>query len=106
KEALSEQGNRYLDRARHASNRMHKLIETVYFYTRLDSAEEAIKEACDLGEVLEHAKDNIDALIRETNTRIVADALATVHANRMQLLQVLQNLLTNAIQHCDQVPVI
>jgi CheY-like chemotaxis protein len=45
-------------------------------------------------------------LIRERNARISSDALPSVTANRRQLSQVLQNLMCNAIQHCQTDPVI
>src|SRR5262249_22775259 len=48
----------------------------------------------------------IDALIRERKACVFSDSLPQVIANRQQLSQVLQNLLSNAIQHCDEAPII
>ena len=106
-EPMSEKGKGYFNYIQNAADRMSALIDAVYFYTRLDgSAQEVPKEACDTASVLEDAKADISALIRERNARISADALPTVTANRRQLAQVLQNLMCNAIQHCKTDPVI
>src|SRR5262249_43171754 len=57
-------------------------------------------------QVLAEAKENIHQLIVERNAVITSTPLPKVQANRMQMLQVLQNLLVNAIRHCEIEPVI
>jgi len=85
---------------------MGALIDTVHYYMRLDGSDQEIpKDACDVGAVLEEAKENAGKLIRERSAVIVSDPLPFVKANRMQLLQVLQNLLCNAIYHCGLIRV-
>lgn len=107
RENLSEQGRSYFEHIRSAADRMAMLIDTVYLYTRLDgSAPEAAKEDCDSARVLDDVRANIGELIRERRATIVSEPLPRVTANRMQLLQVLQNLLCNAIHHCTQDPVV
>jgi two-component system CheB/CheR fusion protein len=83
---------------------MGALIDTVHFYMRLDGSDQEIpKDVCDVGAVLQEAKENAGELIRERKLVIANDPLPFVKANRMQLLQVLQNLLCNAIYHCGDI---
>ncbi|MDE3060663.1 MAG: response regulator, partial [Pseudomonadota bacterium] len=104
-EKFSEKSNLYLEHVQHAAERMNRLIDTVYFYTRLDDpAQQVAKDACDVAAVLEDVKQNLSALIEERKATITYDALPQVYANRMQLVQVLQNLLANAIRHCQTTP--
>lgn len=106
-EPLSEKGQGYFNYIQNAADRMAALIDAVYFYTRLDGSQQEIaKESLSVAAVLEEAKADISALIRERNARISSDTLPNVTANRRQLAQVLQNLLCNAIQHCQADPVI
>ncbi len=104
-DTLSEKGKGYFNYIQNAADRMNTLIDTVYFYTRLDGPESQIsKEICDVSTAFENAKENIGALIRERKAVITCDPLPQVEANRIQLIQVLQNLLCNAIRHCEEIP--
>lgn len=106
-ETLSDRARGYFDYIQSSADRMEALIDAVYFYTRLDGGVQQIsREACDVSSVLKDAKADISALIRDRKAVIVGDGLPHVWANRRQLLQVLQNLLCNAIQHCAGAPVI
>jgi signal transduction histidine kinase len=104
-EAFTERGRTHFAYLRKAANRMGSLIDTVHFYTRLDGTPEDIpKESCPAGAVLEEVKENLAELISERKPDIVCGSLPHVFANRMQLLQVLQNLLHNAIRHGGPAP--
>lgn len=106
-ETLSEKGRGYFSYVQSAADRMEALIDAVYFYTRLDGGTQQIgKEMCDVASVLKDAKADISALIRERKAVVVGDGLPHVLANRRQLMQVLQNLVCNAIQHCVDTPLI
>jgi CheY-like chemotaxis protein len=106
-EMLSEKGRGYFNYVQSAADRMETLIDAVYFYTRLDGRTQRIsKEMCDVASVLKDAKADVSALIRERKAVVVGDSLPHVLANRQQLMQVLQNLVCNAIQHCVDAPLI
>jgi signal transduction histidine kinase len=107
RENLSEQGRGYFEHIRSAADRMALLIDTVYLYTRLDgSAPEAAKVVCDAAAVLDDVRANISELVRERGATITHKSLPHVIANRMQLSQVLQNLVCNAIHHCTDSPLV
>ena len=106
-EVFSEKGKGYFSFVQGATDRMEALIDAVYFYTRLDGSVQRIsKEPCDADAVMEDAKSDISELIRERKALIASGPLPRVHANRRQLSQLLQNLLCNAIQHCEITPLI
>lgn len=106
-ETLTERGQGYFNYIQSAADRMEALIDAVYFYTRLDGGKQELsKEVCDVAAVLKDAKADVSTLMREREAVVVGDGLPHVVANRRQLMQVLQNLLCNAIQHCAEAPII
>jgi signal transduction histidine kinase len=106
-ETLSPRGTSYFSHIAKAADRMGELIDAVFSYTRLDSSlNTATKETCDVAAVLADMKESVSALIRERQTLITNGDLPVVHANRVQVLQILQNLVCNAIRYASSTPVI
>jgi CheY-like chemotaxis protein len=104
---FSEKEEKYFIYIQNAAERMGTLIDTVYFYTRLDGIPQTIeKEMCNVADVLKEAKENIHQLIDEHHAVITNDSLPVVYMNKMHLLQILQNLLCNSIRHSDGTPFI
>lgn len=101
RESFSGATQRYFQHVLNAAERMQMLIETVFAYTQLDAPQDVAREPCDLSVVLKEVKENIDRLIAERNVVIVGENLPWVQANRIQLAQLLQNLVCNAIRHAD-----
>jgi signal transduction histidine kinase len=89
----------YLRFIRDAGERMALLIESVFSYTQLDGLGPLEVDTLDLTEAVRAAKDNLYALFRERGTTLSADQLPSVCANRIQIIQVLQNLMANAADH-------
>jgi signal transduction histidine kinase len=89
---------------RYAAERMNSLIDTVYFYTRLDSGEQRKFDVCSASELVDAATANISQLVRERQAVITCPILPRIVANREQVIQVFQNLLSNAIQNCETTP--
>lgn len=103
--SFTERGKTYFNYITKAAKRMDSLIDTVYYYTRLDDPDMHIdKENCDLEKVLEEAKENLSTYISESGAEIESGNLPIVHANRTQLTQLLQNIIINAIRHSDKAP--
>jgi two-component system CheB/CheR fusion protein len=82
-----------------AGERMAALIDAVGEYVQLDDPQRVPRETVRMGEVAEAALSNLAALIRERGARVTVDALPVVTASRTQMLQVLQNLVSNALGH-------
>ncbi len=102
---FTEKGKSYFNYIQKAARRMDTLIDTVYYYTRLDDPEQSIeKDNCDLERVLAEAKENLSILISERKARITSDKLPVVSANRTQVTQLIQNIIINAIRHSEADP--
>lgn len=89
----------YFRHIKSASERMEMLIETVFLYTQLDDPAKITKEQCPMQDVLESVKLNLGRLIHEHGTIITSGALPVMYANTSQMVQVIQNLVSNAIRH-------
>jgi signal transduction histidine kinase len=89
----------YMRHIRDAGERMALLIDSVLSYTQLDGLAERPRETIDLDEALAAAKLNLAALFGERGTAVTADPLPKAAGVRIQVIQVLQNLMANAISH-------
>ncbi|MDB5578104.1 MAG: putative two-component sensor histidine kinase/response regulator hybrid protein [Bradyrhizobium sp.] len=94
----------YFSSVQRCAVRMTALIDTVRHYVTLDVARSTVRVVCDPRELVEDSIDNIGQLIRERQAVISFDALPAILLNRTQAVQVLQNLLSNAIRHCEDTP--
>jgi len=98
---LSEKSQKSFVYITKAADRMAMLIDNVFLYTRLDSPDQIPRENCELHGVVEEVKENLATLIQERSATITYDALPVTHTNRVQMIQLFQNLIANAIRHCD-----
>jgi signal transduction histidine kinase len=98
---LCEKSRESLDYIQKAADRMNALIDTVYLYTRLDGVDEMERIPCDISGVLKEVQENLGKLISERGATITCDLLPQVQANHVQMIQLFQNLVANAIHHCN-----
>jgi PAS domain S-box-containing protein len=77
--------------------RMHALINDYLAYSRVRSATEAL-EPTPTGPALERALANLGHAIAESGAVVTHDAMPTVHADPVQVVQLLQNLVGNAVK--------
>jgi signal transduction histidine kinase len=84
-----------------SAHRMSALIDAVHLYTRLDAAEQMERTSCDLNGVLGQVRDNLAELIERRGTIITSGILPQVQVDEIQMLQLFQNLLSNAIRYCE-----
>jgi signal transduction histidine kinase/ActR/RegA family two-component response regulator len=89
----------YFDFIRHAADRMAMLVDTVFTYTQLHDPARITKTDCPMDNRLSDVRDNLHQLIAEHRATIKAGALPVVSAHTSQMMQVLQNLISNAIRH-------
>jgi signal transduction histidine kinase len=80
------------------ANRMQTLIDDLLTYSRL-TTREAPLEPTDTGEILQESIANLTTAIREARAVITFDPLPVVKGDRTQLVQVFQNLLSNALKY-------
>lgn len=101
-EVSTRKGDEYFRYIQNAANRMGMLVESVFHYLQLDSPEELPKEQTDVTETVEGAKERLAQLIRETGAVITQTRLPKIMVYSPHLMQVLQNLISNAIIHCGE----
>jgi len=96
-----EKVNEYFTYVKNAADRMSMLIDTVFQYTQLDSSEQLEMENCDVSQILTQVKENLGQLIQEHKANITSDELPSLPMNQAQMMQLLQNLIANAIHHSE-----
>jgi signal transduction histidine kinase len=85
---------------REGSRRMTELLDGVLEYSRV-AAVALRREAVDLDAVASEAREALATAIEERRADVVVDPLPVVDGDRLQLGQLLQNLMANAIKFGD-----
>jgi signal transduction histidine kinase len=102
--ASPDQQQMYIERMQDAASRMQAMIDNLLFYSRIDRQQNTRTEV-DLTEVAKNVCSDLDALIKETGGRVDIDPLPTLEADLVQMHQLLQNLIANALRyHREGVP--
>jgi signal transduction histidine kinase len=78
---------------------MGMVIDSVSQYTRLDVQDEPERLTCNLADIVEDVRQNLARIIAERGTVLIHAALPDLVADAVQLRQLLQNLIANAILH-------
>jgi two-component system, chemotaxis family, sensor kinase Cph1 len=94
---LDEQGLEYIRIAVEGGMRMHDLINGLLSYSRLD-VEGKPFTLVDMNKVVAEVIDNLKASINECQAEIVVEKLPIVNAYQNQMVQLMQNLVSNAIK--------
>lgn len=97
RDKLDVSGNEFIGFALDGAKRMHELIQDLLTYSRVGThgADFAPTECA---VALERALANLSLAIEESGARITHDALPVVHGDLVQLTQLFQNLIGNAIK--------
>jgi light-regulated signal transduction histidine kinase (bacteriophytochrome) len=94
---LDEKAKKFMDYAVDGAFRMQRLINDLLTYSRVGTRGKPL-ETTDTHALLGEAIINLAALIEEKRAIITNDDLPTVLADTSQLMQVFQNLISNAIK--------
>ena len=97
-DTLDQNAREYIDFAVTGAKRMDSLIRDLLQYSRVESQGESFV-AIDSQEVLLETLDNLQATITDAGGIVTFDGLPTVMADRLQLMQVFQNLIGNALKY-------
>jgi signal transduction histidine kinase len=79
--------------------RMHTLLNDMLAYSRVTETKDKVLLPANMDSVLNTAVLNLAATIKETSAEITQDPLPTVPGDEIQLTQVFQNLIGNAIKY-------
>lgn len=79
--------------------RMERLLNDLLAYSQTGAAFEESPGVVDANDALREALDNLNVTITETGAIVASDRLPAVSGHRGQLVQVFQNLVSNAIKY-------
>ncbi|GIX06400.1 MAG: hypothetical protein KatS3mg115_0803 [Candidatus Poribacteria bacterium] len=97
---LGERERRIAEFIIEGGRRINDLIDRLLEYSRVDTRGNPF-ETVDLNEVLSDVLQDLALLLEEHQVEVTADPLPVVWGDRVQLRQVLQNLITNAVKFRD-----
>jgi PAS domain S-box-containing protein len=97
-DAFDEDGTRHLEFLVDAAHRMQRLIDDLLAYSRLAS-QPIDRKPVDVSEALRQAVEQLETAIAESGAIIRPGTLPTVEADRTLLIQILQNLVSNAVKY-------
>jgi signal transduction histidine kinase len=103
-EALGPEGVDYLERMQRAAHRMHVLINDLLTFSRVTSRGQPFVPA-DLGQIAGEVLSDLEVRVEQTGGRVEVGDLPTLEADPLQMRQLLQNLIGNALKfHRDGEP--
>ncbi|MFW0778176.1 MAG: sensor histidine kinase [Rickettsiales bacterium] len=102
---FDEQGKEYLNYVIKSGARMRNLVEDLLAYSRMGNESVQIV-SFDANDILSGALENIKGLIKDRKAEVSHDPLPELYGNPVQIMRLLQNLITNAIkyQKPDNIP--
>jgi len=103
KDKLDEEGNEFMDFVVDASLRMRNIIIDLLEYSRINKNDDTYEQV-DCNKVLKEVLDNMHNSIQDNNAIIYVGPLPTIKANYSQMIQLFQNLISNAIKFKSEKP--
>ncbi|KYC36292.1 hypothetical protein WA1_41960 [Scytonema hofmannii PCC 7110] len=95
--SLDDTATEYIAYIIDGATRMRQLIQDLLAYSRVGTKGKAFT-SCDCNAVVRQALNNLLVLIGENNASVDCDRLPTVMADSTQMVQLIQNLVSNAIK--------
>jgi len=105
KDKLDDDTREYIGFAVDGAMRMKKLISDLLSYSRLQRGDIAAV-SIDLNEIMAQVLQNLAVAIEECGVAVTVDRLPTVLGDEVQLTQLLQNLVGNAVKFCAEDPTV
>lgn len=97
-DVLDDQGRDYLDRIQNAAGRMQSLINDLLTYSRITTKAQPFTQV-DLVTAAREVVSDLEVRIEQTGGRVEVDGLPTLDADPLQIRQLLQNLIGNALKY-------
>jgi signal transduction histidine kinase len=94
---LPDDGRMFVDRMQNAAGRMRKLINDLLSYSRVTTDAKGF-QIVSLTKVLTEVLSDLQIRIEETDAVVEFDELPTIECEAMQMRQLMQNLLGNALK--------
>lgn len=100
---IEEESRYHLETIAISAKRLQELIKRLLEYTRVGRTSQQLRRV-QLDDVVRRALDNLESLLNESSAQIDVASLPTVSGDMVGLVQLLQNLIGNAIKFSDEVP--
>lgn len=101
---LTEEARDYLTRMQGAASRMHTLINDLLTFSRVTTKAQPFVET-DLGKVAREVLSDLEIRVQENEGSVEIAELPTIDADPLQMRQLLQNLIGNALKfHRPETP--
>jgi PAS domain S-box-containing protein len=97
KDQLNEEANEFIEFTVQGTNRMNRLISDLLQYSRVGRQEPGF-EQIDCNKIIENVLVNLRDNIQTNKAKITCDPLPTIIANELMLIQLFQNLISNAMK--------
>ncbi|WGV23531.1 PAS domain-containing protein [Halotia branconii] len=103
-ESLNEQGHDYLERMHNAALRMQNLIEDLLTLSRVTTRKQPFV-LVNLAQIVQEVLSDLEVSIQQSGGCIEVGKLPIIKADPLQMHQLLQNLIGNALKfHCPHTP--
>lgn len=103
KDMLTERSQDYMNRAMKSANHMSQLMQALLEFAQIGGSQQSFEQV-DLNLVLKEVIVQLEVLITTTGAKIEYGVLPTISGNRMCLLQLFQNLISNALKFRSDKP--
>jgi two-component system sensor kinase FixL len=95
---LDERSREYLARILDASKRMQRLLDGLLDYSRVSGKPDAAFRRVDVGRVAREVMVDLESHVERVGASVELGELPTIDADPMQIRQLLQNLIANALK--------
>jgi light-regulated signal transduction histidine kinase (bacteriophytochrome) len=96
-ETLTDQGRDYIERMQNAASRMQSLIDDLLTLSRITTKAQPFV-LVDLAQVVKEVLSDLEVRIEEAKAEVDVGWLPTIDADPLQMRQLLQNLISNALK--------
>ena len=103
-QALDEQGKSYVDRMQVSARRMRSMLDGLLAYSRVTTQGQPFTQV-DLAQITADILSDLELRMMQTGGQVYLDSLPVIEADPVQIRQLLQNLVGNALKfHRPGVP--
>ncbi|OPY34256.1 MAG: sensory histidine kinase AtoS [Methanomassiliicoccales archaeon PtaU1.Bin124] len=101
--SMNDEARQYVDNIMTGGERMRELVNDLLTFSRIESQTKAFSKV-DMNEVVGSIIALMGPAITECDAKIKVDSLPSIHADEMQMSQVVMNLVSNALKFRRKVP--